>query len=137
MFFSSKLYFNYKKVDTESNYYESNKPIMKKVALPIYNSQLSPDFERCSEFIIFTVENENIINRDTMYTHLQPGLFPYWLAKKGVTDVITKGIDINAVNKFNQFKINVFVGVNLFDPEILIEEFLNGTLETNGALVNN
>jgi len=88
-------------------------------------------------FIIYTLENQNIIKRDIQYTHLQAGLFPYWLANKGVTDIITKGIDIDAVNKFNQFKINVFVGVNSFDPEILIEEFLDRTLETNAASVSN
>ena len=110
---------------------------MKKVALPIRSNQLSPDFDQSSAFIVFTVENENSIKRDLLYTHLQPGLFPYWLAKKGVTDIIARGIDINAVSKFNQFKVNVFVGVKSLDPELLMDEFLNGTLETNGTLVDN
>lgn len=107
---------------------------MKKVALPISNHQLSPDFEQSSEFIIYSVKNNSCIKTDLLYTHLQPGLFPYWLAKKGVTDLITRGIDINAVSKLNQFKINVFAGVNSFDPEFLLKEFLDGILETNCIL---
>ena len=109
---------------------------MKKVALPIVNNQMSPHFEQCSAFYIYTIEDENNLKRDLVDTHLQPGLFPYLLAKKGVTDVITRGIDINAVIKFNQFKINVFAGVKSFDPEQLVEEFLNGTLETSESLVD-
>jgi len=124
-------------MNPDNNSKEPKELIIKKVAFPIKNSQLSPVFEKCSGFIIYTLENQNIIKRDIQYTHLQAGLFPYWLANKGVTDIITKGIDINAVNKFNQFKINVFVGVNSFNPEILIEEFLDRTLETNAASVSN
>jgi len=136
MFFCGKLYNKYKNVKPENNHEEPKEVVLKKVALPIYNSQLSPVFEKCSEFIIFTIENKNIKKREVKHTHLQPGLYPYWLANKGVTDIITKEIDINAVKKLNQFKINVFVGVNSFNPEILIEEFLHLTLETNAALVN-
>jgi predicted Fe-Mo cluster-binding NifX family protein len=109
---------------------------MKKVALPIRNNQISPDFEGCSEFLIFTVENEKSIKKHLVFTHLQPGLFPYWLAKKGVTDLIAKGIDIHAVNKFNQFKINVFVGVKSINPKVLLEEYLSGDLDTNGSFVD-
>lgn len=110
---------------------------MKKVSLPLDNRTLSPHFEKCSAFIIFTIENENIIKSDLEHSHLQPGLFPYWLAQKGVTDIIARGVDEDTVRKFNQFKINVFVGVKSADPQELVEEFLSGTLETNGALVNN
>jgi predicted Fe-Mo cluster-binding NifX family protein len=110
---------------------------MKKVALPISNYQLCPDFNQSSEFIIYSVMNDSCIKRDLLYTHLQSGLFPYWLAKKGVTDLIARGIDINAVSKLNQFKINVFAGVNSFDPELLLQQFLDGTLETNSILAGN
>jgi predicted Fe-Mo cluster-binding NifX family protein len=111
--------------------------MMKKVALPIIKNHLSPDFERSSVFIIYTIENNKSVKGDLLYTQLQSGLFPYWLAKKGVTDIIAKGISINSISKLNQFKINVFAGVNSLDTELLLKEFLNGTLETNGALIDN
>ena len=136
MFFSSNLYFNYKKMNSENKQNEAEKSAVKKVALPISNNQICSDFEQCSEFVIFTVGNQKKIRKNLVYTHLQPGLFPYWLAKKGVTDLIAKGIDIHAVNKFNQFKINVFVGVESINPEVLLEEYLSGNLDTNGSFVN-
>lgn len=137
MFFSSKLYFKYKNVNSQNNFKASKEFVMRKVALPICNNQLSPGFNQSSEFVIFTIENNRNIKKDLLYTHLQPGLFPFWLAKKGVTDVIAMGIDINTVSKFNKFKINVFAGVESCEPELLVEEFLKGTLETSGLLVDN
>jgi predicted Fe-Mo cluster-binding NifX family protein len=109
---------------------------MKKVALPIIKNHLSPDFEKSSVFLIYTIEDNRSVKGDLLYTELQSGLFPYWLAKKGVTDIIAKGISINTISKLNQFKINVFASVNSFDPELLLKEFLNGTLETNGAQID-
>ncbi len=110
---------------------------MRKVVLPMDNNKLSADFEQCLEFIIYSIEDKCIIKRDRVSSHFESGLLPYWLASEGVTDIISRGININSINKFNQFKINVFVGVNLFDPEKLIEEYLNETLETNSAMVVN
>lgn len=109
----------------------------KKIAMPTKNNKLFAQFNQCSQFVIFTIDDNNNKRQDLFHTDLQPGLIPYWLAKKGVTDVIVNCIDTNAINKLNQFKIDVFVGVNSFDPELLVEEFLDGTLETNGALVGN
>lgn len=110
---------------------------MKKVVLPIDNNKLSAEFEHCLEFIIFSIEDKCIVKKDRVSYHFKSGLLPYWLASKGVTDIITRGINTDSINQFNQFKINVFVGVDLFDPEKLIEEYLNETLETNSALVVN
>lgn len=110
---------------------------MKKVALPLVNKKLSPHFEKCSAFIIFSVDDKNRIKSELEHSHLQPGLFPYWLAQRGVTDVIVRRVAEDTICKFDQFKINVFVGVKSAEPQELIKEFLSGTLETDGALVIN
>ena len=110
--------------------------MMKKVALPIINNQLSQHFEQCSGFIIFTFKDKSL-KKDLVSPHIQQGIFPHWLAEQGVTDIITKEIENNSASKLNKFKINVFAGVELFGPQQLVEQFLNGTLETNGALVEN
>jgi len=104
---------------------------MKKIALPLINNHISQRFEHCSEFVIFTIKKNNSLKKNLLRTHLQPDIFPHWLAEKGVTDIITKGIDIHTVNEFNKFKISVFAGVEPSDPEQLVEELLNGSLETN------
>lgn len=123
-------------MNSEIKQQEAEKTAMKKVALPINNNLLSPKFEESSVFFIFTIENDKSIKKEVLITHQQAGLSPYWLAKKGVTDLITKGIDLHMVNKFNQFKINVFVGVESNNPEVLIEGYLCGDLDTNGAYVD-
>ena len=106
----------------------------RKIALPIKNKQLSTHFEKCSEFAIFTVVNKKSIRKDLLPVRPQPGIYPHWLAEIGVTDVITKEIEIQTVNKFNKFKISVFAGVEADGPEQLVKELLNGKLETNTAL---
>ncbi|MCK4700168.1 MAG: ATPase, partial [Bacteroidales bacterium] len=64
----------------------------------------------------------------------QPELILNWLVEKGVTDVITYGIGLKPIEIFNQHKINVFVGVKVETPQVLVQEYLDGTLETNGSL---
>jgi len=115
---------------------KTEKCMMKKVALPVINNQLSQYFEQCSGFIIFTIKDKSL-KKDLLSPHIQPGILPHWLAEQGVTDIITKGIENNSASKLNKFKINVFAGVDLSGPEQLIKEFLNGSLEAKGVMVEN
>ena len=110
---------------------------MNKVALPIENGRLCSLFEESSQFRVFTIKERKITDENVlMIPHHQSGLFPFWLFNNGVTDVIVNRIGHEVINKFNRFKINVFVGVKSKNPEVLIEEFLGGTLETNGYIVD-
>lgn len=107
---------------------------MKKIALPVNGSKLCSQFEKCHEFLIITTKNKKAIDKEFVHSHLQPGLFPYWLANRGVTDIIVHDIDYNSINKFHQYKINVFVGVKTSYASSLMKEFMDGTLETNDIL---
>lgn len=137
MFFSNTLYLKYIKESSGIKYHNTGGSIMKKVAIPLVNKQLSPYFEKCSAFLIFSVDDKNLIKSELEHSYLQSGLFPYWLAQRGVTDIIVRRVSEDTIHKFDQFKINVFVGVKIAEPKELIKEFLSGTLETDGALVNN
>lgn len=110
---------------------------MNKVALPIENGRLCSLFEESNQFRIFTTEDRKTTDEIllTVPQH-QSGLVPFWLFNNGVTDVFVNRIDHETINKFNGLKINVFVGVKLSTPEVLIEEYLCGTLETNGSFVD-
>jgi len=110
---------------------------MKKVALPVTDGKLSPHFGHCENFIIYNVEDQNILNKEMIPSppH-QPGLLPHWLANYHVTDLIVGGIGHKAIEIFNQHKINVFVGATVKDAKELVTDYLNGTLETNGNLCN-
>lgn len=108
---------------------------MRKIALPVKDNELSPHFGLCSHFKFYYEVNGEITKEELIpVPHKQPELIPNWLIGKGVTDLIAFGIGIKPVEILNQNKINVFVGVKLKEPDELIKDFLNGTLETNGNL---
>ena len=108
---------------------------MQKIAIPVLDHKLSPHFTNCSLFKIYLVEDQTIVKESLM--HLPSQLsesFPVWLAKKGITDVITREIGHKQISLFNQHKINVFVGVRLENPKDLVLEYIDGTLETHDNL---
>lgn len=110
---------------------------MRKIAIPVVQNSLSPHFGICNEFKIYSIENRHIIKEDLIDAppH-QPGLFPKLLIDWGVSDVITGGIGLKAIEIFNKHKINVFVGVKSKDTRDLVQDYLDGVLETNGNLCN-
>jgi len=108
---------------------------MKIIALPVKENKLSPHFGDCLHFIIYYEENGTIIKEDLISAPpQQPELIPKWLVKKGVTDIIAAGIGLRSIEILNQQKVNVFVGVKVEDTKVLVQEYLDGTLETNGNL---
>ena len=108
---------------------------MRKIAIPVLDHKLSPHFGDCSYFIFFYIKNESIFKEELISPPSQlPELIPNWLVKKGVTDVIAAGIGLKPIEILNQQKINVFVGVKEEDPKVLVQEYLDGILETNGNL---
>ena len=108
---------------------------MQKIAIPVLNQKLSPHFTTSPLFKFYYVEDQTIIKESLMHipSQLSESL-PVWLAKKGITDVITREIEHKQISLFNQHKINVFVGVKLENPIDLVQEYIDGTLETSDNL---
>jgi len=48
--------------------------------------------------------------------------------------MITADIGLNAIKIFTRLKINVFARVKAKDTKILVQEYLDGILETSGNL---
>jgi len=105
---------------------------MKKIALPVANGILCPHFGHSEQFHVFDVEGTKITNETILPPppH-EPGILPRWLSEKNVTDVIAGGMGQRAITLFNQQRINVYVGAPSKKPKELVEDFLNGTLETS------
>ena len=111
---------------------------MKNVAIPAENNVLGNVFEHCFQFKIFTIENQKVLDEKLITApHHQFGLFPFWLAINGVTDVIAHKMTHDTINKFNCLKINVFVGVEKKEATLLINEFIKAELETNAEVCDN
>jgi len=109
---------------------------MQKIAIPVSDNKLSPHFANSLLFQIFHIENWVIVKEYIIQPppQLSESLV-VWLAKKDITDIITRGIENEEIKNFNQRKINVFVGVELENPKILVQNYINGTLETHDNLI--
>ena len=104
----------------------------KRFAVPMEGHVLSAHFGHCQAFAFVDVENNNI----TQVTVLdppehQPGTFPKWVAENGATEVIAGGMGPQAVNLFNGYGVNVFVGAPIKGVEELVNDFLAGKLSLN------
>lgn len=108
---------------------------MKKIALPVAGNMICEHFGQAQYFKFYKLENQLILKDEIIKAPVhKPGLLPNWLANNNVTDVIVGGIGHNAIEIFHQNKINVFVGVAIKDPTELVNDYLNGVLETDGNL---
>ena len=104
---------------------------MKKIAIPSTNNLLGVHFGDCEQFYIYETEGV-VVKKTEIITpppH-QPDLYPDWLYKKKVTDVIAGGMGQKAIDNFYRKGINVHTGAPRKSPDEIVQDFLNGTLET-------
>ena len=105
----------------------------KKIAVPVDSEgALDAHFGHCKFFAILDTKEGEIISEDKVVPppH-EPGVLPKWLAEKGVTDVIAGGMGNRAIQIFNHFGVNVFVGAPQLSARILAEGFLKDTIKFN------
>lgn len=108
---------------------------MKKIAIPSSSGLLGVHFGHCEHFYIYETEGGEVKRREiiTPPPH-QPDLYPDWLSKQNVTDVIAGGMGQKAIDNFKRKKINVHTGAPQESPDEIVQNFLNGTLETTTNL---
>ena len=104
---------------------------MKKIAIPSTNNLPGVHFGDCEQFYIYETEGVGVKKTEviTPPPH-QPDLYPDWLYKKKVTDVITGGMGQKAIDNFYRKSINVHTGAPRKSPDEIVQDFLNGTLDT-------
>lgn len=103
----------------------------KKIAIPTSNDCLCSHFGHCEKFKIIETADNKIVKEETVTPppH-EPGVFPAWLAEKGVTHIIAGGIGQRAISLFSQNNIKVLYGVAEKPSKEIISDFMNGKLET-------
>lgn len=105
---------------------------MKKIAMPISNGKLSEHFEKFDYFLLYDFENELCIKEEIKYPPAADmDSLMKWLHECGVGEIFVRGIAYQEIKKLNQNKIHVFVGVYKKNPEELIRDYMNKTLETD------
>jgi len=104
-----------------------------KIAIPLANGRLAMHFGHCEHFAIVDVnqEEKSIISREDIEAppH-QPGLLPPWLAERGATVIIAGGMGQRALNLFAEQGIQVVLGASAETPEMLVKNYMAGTLQT-------
>lgn len=109
---------------------------MQKIAIPISDNKLSPHFANSLLFQVFLVEDREIVKEYIIPSpSLQSESLTVCIANEGITDVITRGITHGEIDFFNQHKINVFVGVKMKSPRNLVQDYIDGILETHDNLI--
>ena len=108
---------------------------MKKIAIPVVNGVLCKHFGHCQEFHVFNVDQSKIAEQTALIPPPHaPGVIPKWLGEQGVTDVIAGGMGQRAIDIFNQQGVNVFVGAPSKASSSIVEDFLEGNLETQANM---
>ena len=109
---------------------------MKRVAIPIVNQQLSEYFGECNHYEIFEID-KTILNKRVV--HMPAGIaasdLPSWLENQGVTDVISYKVNKQIISLFASKKVNLFVGIPQKNTDSLIEDYLNGKLESDKKII--
>ncbi len=109
---------------------------MKRVAIPIFDDHLSEYFGECSYYEIFEID-KRILNRNLIEMPIGIAVtdLPGWLEKQGVTDVIAYKVNRQIISLFASKKVNLFVGIARKDSELLIDDYLNGRLESDKKII--
>ncbi len=104
---------------------------MMRIAIPVSEGRLAMHFGHCETFTLLDVELEerSIKGRtDLQAPPHEPGLLPKWLSGHGVDMVIAGGMGQRAIDLFTRNGIKVFTGASAETPEILVDNFMNGSL---------
>lgn len=104
-----------------------------RIAIPLSAGQLSQHFGHSEQFLFIDVEPEkkSVAARQVEKApeHV-PGLLPKWLKERGVNLVITGGIGAHALELLTAASVQVLAGVSTANPDVIVDNFLNGKLET-------
>ncbi len=109
---------------------------MKKLfAVPTENGKLCAHFGHCDKFAIVETEDQKVVKEEfiTPPVH-QPGVYPQFLAQKGVSVIISGGMGQKAQQLFTQNNIEVCMGVAAESPSKLVEQYLDDKLKTGDNL---
>ncbi len=103
------------------------------IAVPVTGGRLSAHFGHCEAFVFYSAEGTDaapqLVKTESAPPHA-PGLLPRWLADKGADLVIAGGMGQRARDLFEQNGVQVVVGAPVAEPEVLVAQYLAGTLAT-------
>lgn len=101
-----------------------------KIAIPVAGGRLCAHFGHCEQFALIEVEDKEIKGKELLVPPAhEPGVLPRWLHEQGANLIIAGGMGQRAQALFTENEIRVIYGVAGGDPEELVRQYLNNTLE--------
>jgi ATP-binding protein involved in chromosome partitioning len=112
---------------------KGDRVMLKKIAVPTVNGDLCLHFGHCEKFVVYEVdlENKKIISENflTPPPH-EPGVIPRFMKEQNVDIIIAGGMGVRAQELFVSYGIQVVIGAMSKDVKQIVDDFLNGKLET-------
>lgn len=109
---------------------------MKRVAIPVLDGKLSEDFGACTHVEVFDLERQAVRKHQILTPPCrESSLLLAWIAGQGITDVIANHVDPEIAALFSMEKISLFVGVAPRSPDLLVADYLNGTLTSDREMI--
>jgi len=104
-----------------------------KIAIPLADGRLATHFGHAERFALVEVDadSKQVLKTERLSPppH-EPGVLPRWLHEQGAHVIIAGGMGYRAQQLFAQNGIKVVVGAPGNDPESVVSDYLNGTLQT-------
>lgn len=107
---------------------------MMKIAVPTRDERVDDHFGHCDHYTIFTVENNEVINRETLASPQGCGCksgIAADLQEMGVVMMLAGNMGEGAKNKLNAHNINVIRGCS-GNVDELVKSYLNGKVVDSG-----
>lgn len=104
-----------------------------KIAISSDSGNVSPHFGRAPTYTFITIENNKVVKREEFPNPGHTvGSIPDFVNKHGANYIISGGMGHRAVNFFNQYGIEVIMGVQGSIDEV-IKRILNGEIKNLGG----
>lgn len=104
-----------------------------RIAIPLSNGLLALHFGHSERFAIVDVDLARKVvlqTTEVVAPEHMPGLLPRWLRGHGVNLVIAGGMGSRARALFEEALIKVVTGAPAREPDVLVRDYLDGTLAT-------
>ena len=103
-----------------------------KIAIPLVQGKLAAHFGHCQEFALVEVDEQerSVIGSEVLEAPLhEPGLLPRWLHEHGADIIVAGGMGRRAQGLFAQSGVQVIVGAPTAEPQVIVRDYLEGTLQ--------
>lgn len=102
---------------------------MKRIVIPIENGKLGKRFRACDYYAVFSLENDTVLSTEAMnLVQLSPERLMARFEDLNIAAVIAAYMEPEIIELLARHKIQVYIGVNISDPEKLVQRYIDGQL---------